>query len=266
MKVMGKFLIIVVTLALLSGCASTSAPGDPFETVNRKSWNFNYQVMDKHVLKPAAEGYENVPQPMRQAVTNLLSNLNEPLYAVNNLLQGKVMDSGSSILRFVFNSTIGLVGLFDPASDFGLLKKEETFAQTFGAWGIGNGPFIMWPIYGASTARNTVGDFLDVFIYPLSVFSLEQRAGKFVVEGLDSRIEFQQYEPMLDRSLDSYNYIKDVYLQRDAHLINDGKKEEIEIDEFEEFEFDDELIDEKPLNGSTTENKTSNKTKIEVMD
>lgn len=262
---MGKFLIIVSTLLLLGGCASTSAPGDPFESVNRKSWDFNYQVMDKHILKPAAQGYEKVPQPMRQAVTNLLSNLNEPLYAVNNLLQWKLVDSGSSILRFVLNSTVGLVGIFDPASDFGLLKKEETFAQTFGAWGIGNGPFMMWPIYGASTARNTVGDLLDTLIFPLSIFSLEQRAGKFVFEGLDSRIEFQQYEPILDKSLDSYNYIKDVYLQRDAHLVNDGKQDEQEIDDFEafeEFEFDEELLDDKPL----SENSADTKSNIETMD
>ena len=128
MGIIGRLLVIGATLLFFSGCASTSTPGDPFEAVNRKSWDFNYQVMDKYALKPAAEGYETIPQPIRQGMTNLLSNLSEPLYAVNNLLQWKVTDSGSSVLRFVVNTTIGLVGLFDPATDMGLMKKEETFA------------------------------------------------------------------------------------------------------------------------------------------
>lgn len=237
---MNRLLVLVLSLILVAGCAST--PGDPFEQANRKSWDFNYEVMDKHVLKPAAQGYEKVPSPIRGGVVNFLGNLNEPLYAVNNLLQGKVVDSGSTILRFALNTTVGILGIFDPASHLGLPQKVETFAQTFGAWGIGNGPYLMWPVYGASTARNTLGDFLDVLVYPLSILSPEQMIGKFVLQGLDSRIEFQQYEPMLERSLDSYDYVKDIYLQRDAHLVNDGKTDEVEPDEFD-FEFDDELSD-----------------------
>ena len=251
MNIFGRLFVIATTLLFLSVCASNSAPGDPLESVNRKSWDFNYKIMDKHVLKPAAKGYEKVPQPIRKGVSNLLSNLSEPLYAVNNLLQWKVTDSGGSVLRFVINSTIGLVGIFDPATDMGLLKKEETFAQTFGAWGIGNGTYIMWPVYGASTARNTVGDFVDTLVYPLSLLTFEQRLGKFALEGVDSRIEFQHYEPMLDSSLDPYSCVKDVYLQRDAYLVNDGKVEATEPDTFDlEFEnelFDDELLDDEPL-------------------
>jgi phospholipid-binding lipoprotein MlaA len=264
-KVMGRLVLIIGTLLLLSGCASTSTPGDPFEAVNRKSWDFNYQVMDKYALKPAAQGYENVPQPIRQGVTNLLSNLSEPLYALNNLLQWKVTDSGSSVLRFVVNTTIGLVGIFDPATDMGLAKKEETFAQTFGVWGIGNGPFIMWPVYGASTARNTVGDFVDIFVYPLSILTFEQRAGKFVLEGLDSRIEFQQYEPILDKSLDPYGYVKDVYLQRDAHLVSDGKVDEADTEEFD-LEFDDELLDDELLDEAPVDKKIGDQTDIKNTD
>ncbi|PKI06736.1 hypothetical protein CXF78_08930 [Shewanella sp. 11B5] len=265
MGIIGRLLVIGATLLFFSGCASTSTPGDPFEAVNRKSWDFNYQVMDKYALKPAAEGYETIPQPIRHGVTNLLSNLSEPLYAVNNLLQWKVTDSGSSVLRFVVNTTIGLVGLFDPATDMGLMKKEETFAQTFGVWGVGNGPFIMWPVYGASTARNTVGDFVDVFVYPLSILSFEQRAGKFVLEGLDSRIEFKQYEPILDGSLDPYGYVKDVYMQRDAHLVNDGKVDETESDEFD-LEFDDELLDDELLNDAPADDKLDHNTDLEITD
>ncbi|QDE32793.1 VacJ family lipoprotein [Shewanella polaris] len=265
MNITGRLLIIVATLLCFSGCASTSTPGDPFESANRKSWDFNYKIMDKHVVKPAAKGYEKIPQPVRKGVSNLLSNLSEPLYAVNNLLQWKVTDSGSSILRFVVNSTIGLVGIFDPATDMGLLQKQETFAQTFGAWGVGNGPFVMWPVYGASTARNTVGDFVDVFVYPLSLLTFEQRLGKFTLEGLDSRIEFQQYEPMLNGSLDPYGYVKDVYLQRDAYLVSDGKVKKTEADTFdEEFDnellddelLDDELIDAEPLDAEPLDDQT----------
>jgi phospholipid-binding lipoprotein MlaA len=254
-KGIGILLVIGVTIMFLSGCSSTSTPGDPFEQVNRKSWYFNYDIMDENIVKPTAKGYEKIPQPVRKGVANLLSNLSEPLYAVNNLLQGKVHDTSSTVLRFTLNTTFGLLGIFDVATDVGLPKKEETFAQTFGAWGVGNGPYIMWPIYGASTARNSVGDLLDTVVFPLYLLSFGQRLGKFALEGLDSRIEFQQYEPMLNNSLDSYDYIKDIYLQRDAFLVNDGQIDEAEPDEFDELdeldsdefdlEFDDELLDDK---------------------
>ena len=250
-EVIGRLFVIGAALMFLSGCTSMSTPGDPLEQVNRKSWYFNYQIIDKYVAKPTSKGYEKIPQPVRKGVANFLSNLSEPLYAVNNLLQGKVYDTSSTVLRFTLNTTFGLLGIFDVATDVGLPQKEETFAQTFGAWGVGNGPYIMWPIYGASTTRNTVGDLVDTFVYPLSLLSFEQRLGKFILEGLDSRIEFEKYEPMLNSSLDSYDYVKDIYLQRDAHLVNDGQTDEVEADEFEpdefdEFdEFDDELLDEK---------------------
>ena len=232
---------LLLGLQLMACATPPSSASDPLESVNRHSWDFNYQVLDKRLLKPAAQGYEKVPKPLRSGISNVLSNLNEPLYALNNLLQGKVIDSGSTVLRFVLNSTIGILGIFDPASDIGLAKKAETFGQTFGAWGIGNGPYLMWPVYGASTARNTLGDLLDVLVYPLSVLSSEQMAGKFVLQGLDSRIEYQQYEPMLEKSLDTYDFVKELYLQRDEHLVSDGQSSSAADDT--EFEFDDELPD-----------------------
>lgn len=235
-------LFTIGLMLLLSGCASNSRPGDPLEGVNRVSWDLNYNVLDKHILKPASEGYAKVPMPIRDGVANVLSNLNEPLYALNNLLQGKVVDSGSTVLRFVLNTTVGILGIFDPATAVGLPKKAETFSQTFGAWGVGNGPYLMWPVYGASTARNTVGDLVDILVYPLSILSPEQMGAKFVLQGLESRIEYQQYEPMLERSLDNYDFVKELYLQHDAYLVNDGKTDEQLPAEFEE-EFDDELID-----------------------
>lgn len=243
MKELGRVSVLLIIL-IMAGCASTSTTAsDTLEKLNRHSWNFNYQILDKHILKPASQGYEKIPEQIRGGISNLLSNLNEPLYALNNLLQGKVIDSGSTVLRFVANSTVGILGIFDAATHISLPKKAETFAQTFGTWGISNGPYLMWPVYGASTARNTVGDFIDVLVYPLSLLSPEQMVGKFVVQGLDSRITYKQYGPLLEKSLDTYDFVKELYLQRDAHLVRDGQTDTYQSAEFEE-EFDDELLDE----------------------
>ena len=123
MRILGRLLAIGLTIMLFTSCASTSTLGDPFEQANRKSWDFNYQVLDKHVLKPVAVGYEKIPLPIRDSVANVLSNLNEPLYALNNLLQGKIVDSGSTLLRFVLNTIVGIFGVLIPLPILDCPKK-----------------------------------------------------------------------------------------------------------------------------------------------
>ena len=137
--------LLVVVAMVMSGCATVPAdsgndPRDPIESFNRQVFEFN-DVVDRAVLKPVAQAYEYVlPEPVRDCVSNIFSNFREPSNAVNNLLQGKPIDAVSDTCRFVVNSTIGLLGCFDPARQMGLEKHNEDFGQTLGRWGIGSGP------------------------------------------------------------------------------------------------------------------------------
>ena len=153
---LSKFALIGFALAL-SGCASTSDPRDPFEPINRGVYKFN-DTLDQALLKPAAKGYNAVlPNPVRTSVGNFFANLDDALIAVNNLLQFKVERAASDVARLIANTTFGIGGLFDVATSFGLEKHNEDFGQTFGYWGIGDGPFLMLPLLGPSNVRDSVG-------------------------------------------------------------------------------------------------------------
>ncbi len=160
---------------MLSGCATVPAdsgndPRDPIESFNRQVFEFN-EVVDRAVLKPVAQAYEFVlPEPVRDCIGNIFSNFREPSNAVNNLLQGKPIDAVSDTCRFVVNSTVGLLGCFDPARQMGLEKHNEDFGQTLGRWGIGSGPYLVVPILGPSTVRDAIGiygaePYLDINFY-----------------------------------------------------------------------------------------------------
>ncbi|MGB0127544.1 MAG: VacJ family lipoprotein, partial [Rhodocyclaceae bacterium] len=149
-----------------SGCASTN-PKDPLESFNRGVFAFN-EVADKAVIKPVAQGYDKaVPLPGKVVVSNLFSNFTEPLVALNNLLQGKGKEAISDIGRFLINSSVGILGAFDIASEMGIEKHEEDFGQTFGRWGVGEGAYVVWPIIGPRTLRDTVGFFADGYVDPV---------------------------------------------------------------------------------------------------
>ncbi len=156
--------LILATVCGLTACANTPPHedvSDPLEPVNRVIDSFNDKV-DRAILKPTAQGYEKVvPATARSSVTNFFANLNEPLVVVNQLLQGKGKEGVSDTGRFLVNSTIGLLGLFDPASQMGLTRHDEDFGQTFGRWGIGEGWYLVLPILGPSTLRDTAGKFGD---------------------------------------------------------------------------------------------------------
>ncbi len=143
---------------------------DPFESVNRSMWTFNYDYLDAYLLKPATKGYMAVvPKPARTGLSNMVNNLSEPANFLNGLLQGKPKSSAVSAGRFLLNSTVGVVGLFDVATSAGLEVKEEDFGQTLGVWGVGHGPFLMIPARGPSTVRNLTGDLVDNLYFPMTV-------------------------------------------------------------------------------------------------
>jgi phospholipid-binding lipoprotein MlaA len=198
-------------------------PRDPFESVNRQIFAINMALDDALVL-PVARAYEqHVPKPIQTGLRNMMANLLDPYIAVNSLLQGKPMDAISDLGRFVVNSTVGVLGISDPASDMGLEKHREDFGQTLGVWGVPPGPYVMLPLFGPSTVRDTVGFVVDVFGALLARFkNTEVRYTLATLEFLQQRVRALPAQQFLDEAFDPYLLIRNGYLQRRDSLIYDG--------------------------------------------
>jgi phospholipid-binding lipoprotein MlaA len=219
------FLWVVITL-LLGGCASQkySDPRDPFEPLNRKIYAFNRGV-DKLVFKPLAEGYRwLMPDPVETGIHNVFENLDDVTTAVNGLLQGKFKQAGSDLLRFVVNSTVGVAGIFDVATHWGLEKHDEDFGQTLGYWGFSSGPYLMLPFLGPTTVRDGFGELGD---YPLSyTHQIDDPATRNSVKFVDlvqTRAQLLELEKQLEDALDEYAFVRDAYLQNREYRVHDGK-------------------------------------------
>ena len=212
---------------------------DPFEPFNREMWDFNWDVLDKHILRPLAVGFTKLPDPAQDGVRNFVSNLEEPGNMVNNLLQGKVTDSGASLGRFVLNTTVGVFGLFDVATHVGIKRKDETFKETLAVAGVGNGPFLMLPGMGPTTVRDTTGNYVDGLIYPLSILSLPESILRFGLKAIYTRADLLPQDTLINQSADSYEFVKSAYFQNQEFKVHDGNPP-LE----EEDEFDDEFLDE----------------------
>ena len=229
--------IVASIFTLLSGCASTTASkADPFESVNRATYAFN-DTLDTAVFKPIAKGYETVtPGFVRAGVTNLFTNIGDVATALNNLLQGKPVDAASDAGRFIVNSTIGVLGLFDVATPMGLDKHNADFGQTWGKWGVGSGPFLMLPLMGPATLRDAVGRPVDGYAgYFRYVDHIPTRNVAFGVELIDLRANLLGASSTLDTAaLDKYQFIRDAYLQRRLRGIYDGKVPQEKLDQLED--------------------------------
>lgn len=222
-----------VALIALAGCTTMSSPDprDPWEPLNRATFEFNDGV-DRVFFKPVAEGYRFVmPDPARTAVTNFFSNLNDPWVALNQLMQGKVRLAIDGFGRFVWNSTIGLLGLIDVASDMGLPKHQEDFGQTLAVWGVGFGPYFVIPILGPSSARDAAGLVPDAFAYlpwqiPKWADFNHRVTWQWSLTGLDlvqTRASLLDASNVLEEAaLDRYVFVRDAYFQRRRYLIYDG--------------------------------------------
>ncbi len=221
---MATIAVLAMAAGLLGGCATSGNPKDPIEGFNRAMFGFNEGV-DKAVVKPVAKGYEAVlPLPVRTGVSNFFGNVADVFIAVNNLLQGKPGEAASDAGRVVVNSTIGILGLFDIASEMGLEKHDEDFGQTFGRWGAGSGAYVVLPILGPSTVRDTVGKVLDIEADPVGdVGYVATRNSLVVLRGVSDRATLLPAEKVIEEAaLDKYSYIRDAYLQRRRSLIYDG--------------------------------------------
>jgi phospholipid-binding lipoprotein MlaA len=212
-------------VGLLGGCAApASVTKDPAEGFNRAMFAFN-EGLDTLAIKPAAKGYQFVvPTVVRDGVSNFFGNVADVFISVNNLLQGKAVDAGGDLGRFVINSTFGIFGLFDVATDLGLEKHDEDFGQTFGRWGVASGPYVVVPVFGPRTARDTVGLVLDVYTDPVSrVSRVAVRNSLTALRMVSDRAALLPADKIIEEAaLDKYSYIRDAYLQRRMFKIYDG--------------------------------------------
>ncbi len=219
--------LLVLMLFSLAGCATTGDgdPRDPFEGWNRGVYKFNDKV-DDYLLRPVAETYQDwVPREVRDRVRNFFGNLADPFIGVNNLLQGKVSEAFDDWARFILNTTVGLVGIHDVATDFGLEKHNEDFGQTFGRWGAGTGPYLVLPIFGSSNLRDGVGLAADMYADPLSeVRPIDLRNSAIATRAVQTRADLLGASRVLgEAALDRYVFQRDAYLQRRRSLVYDGR-------------------------------------------
>jgi phospholipid-binding lipoprotein MlaA len=217
--------VLLLAACALGGCASLpngkADPRDPFERFNRSVYHFNTAV-DKAVIRPLAVGYVKVtPAPVRTGLSNFFSNLAYPGTIVNELLQGKVRDSGRDTFRLVFNTIWGL-GFFDPASSAGFEKHSEDFGLTFGHWGIHPGPYLMLPVLGPSSIRDGIGLIPDSYsnarVYLLRNFWGE--TATWAVDALGERADLLDQEQILKQTFDQYSFVRNAYLQHREYSIH----------------------------------------------
>ncbi|MBI3230769.1 MAG: VacJ family lipoprotein [Burkholderiales bacterium] len=219
------YCIALLLAANLTGCATSGNPRDPLEGYNRAMFTFN-DTVDKVALKPVAKVYQAVtPSFAQTAVGNFFGNLGDLWTAVNNLLQGKVNDAMTDVTRVAMNSTFGLAGVIDIASDAGLPKHKEDFGQTLGKWGIAPGPYIVLPLLGPSTLRDTVAFPLDFAGDPWNYKKPDRaRYAGNVLRVVDQRSGLLDASNLLEEAaLDRYEFIRDGFLQRRESKVFDGE-------------------------------------------
>ena len=216
-------LSLLILLSFLGGCATTN-PRDPLEPVNRAVYTFN-DTVDNAVIRPIAEGYRAVlPSFVRTGVSNFFANIGDVLIALNSLLQGKVVNAASDLGRVLVNTSVGVAGFFDVATPLGLEKHNEDFGQTFGYWGVGDGPYLVLPFLGPSNLRDAVGTFANAKLDPLGyVRSMRLRNSLWGTRLLSQRADLLDTSKILETAaLDPYEFLRDAYLQRRRNLIYDG--------------------------------------------
>ncbi len=214
-------------LLCLFGCAAAPAkkdPRDPWERMNRTTFNFNTKV-DHAVLRPIARGYQKVtPQFVRTGVSNFVDNLEYPVVIVSDLLQARFKPFARDTGRFLMNTTLGIGGLLDPATQAGLEKNENDIGLTFGRWGIPKGPYFVIPFLGPSDVRDGLGRI------PASLYLSPQHYANdwrieysiWAVAVVDARYRLLPADSALDSAYDPYLFMKNAYLQRRDYLLNKG--------------------------------------------
>ncbi|SFV03734.1 MlaA family lipoprotein [Pseudoduganella namucuonensis] len=210
--------------AVLTGCAGPN-PRDPYEGFNRAMFKFNDKV-DQVALKPAATAYKTVlPGFVQTGVNNFFGNMSDVWTAANNFMQGKGEQGMTDVMRVALNSTFGLLGVLDIASEAGLQKHNEDFGQTLGHWGVDSGPYLMLPLLGPSTVRDTAGLPLDIAADPWRKVTPDAaRNWGVAVRGVDQRAVLLDASNLMEEAaLDRYEFVRDGFLQRRQSKVYDGE-------------------------------------------
>jgi phospholipid-binding lipoprotein MlaA len=231
-KISSKWLIGALFALSFGITLADENPRDPYEGFNRAMYSVN-DALDRAALKPVAKAYDAVlPLPVRAGVGNFFGNTGDLWIGINDVMQGKFADAGIDVARLLVNSTLGIFGLFDVASEIGLEKHEEDFGQTMAVWGVPSGPYLFWPLIGPRTVRDTAGWLGDTFVDP--VWSVRTRTelvrnSLVVTRFVDLRASLLPADRVIDEgSLDKYAYIRDAYFQRRRSQIFDGYPPRIE--------------------------------------
>jgi len=230
-QVMLSRLALMLLLAVgLGGCATgpDADPRDPYEAFNRAMFQFN-DDLDQAFVEPLAKGYNAImPGPLNQGVTNFFDNLRDVDSAVNNLLQLKIGRAFSDLGRVAVNTTVGILGFVDVASNLNMPSYKEDFGQTLGVWGVESGPYLVLPFFGPSSGRDGVGVVVDWFIDPL--YFIDDDGLKWGLRGLrlvDTRADLLNASRVFSQAaLDPYSFIRDAYLQRRRSQVFDGNPPE----------------------------------------
>ena len=219
---------------LASGGAAVAQdnPHDPMEGFNRAMFAVN-EGLDKVAIKPVAQAYEFVtPLPVRAGVGDFFSNIADIRNTLNNSLQGKFADAASDLGRLLINSTVGIFGLFDVASELGLEKHDEDFGQTLAVWGWDDSSFLFWPVVGPRTVRDTGGLVVDIYSDPTWYTlnkSVAARNSLVALPFVDVRADLLPTDKVVEEAaLDKYAYVRDAYLQRRRNQIFDGSPPRLE--------------------------------------
>jgi phospholipid-binding lipoprotein MlaA len=246
-RFIGRALLLGLLVMAGAGCASreaatTTKAYDPFEPVNRVVYRVN-DLGDRYLLRPVAVGYtRGTPPQLRSGIRNVFSNLIYPVTIVNALLQGKFAQAGHDTGRFLLNSTVGLGGLFDPATRIGLAENDEDFDQTMAVWGVAQGPYLVIPVLGPRTTRHLVGDVVDS---PLSPFlsiadgDVSVTLGLWLIYQVDNRSRLLDVDRQVFEAFDPYLFVRDAYYQHRQYRALDGDVPE-DDSYLDDPEFDDE--------------------------
>lgn len=215
----------LLALACAGNVFADGNPNDPYEGFNRSMFAVN-EAVDKYAAKPVAQVYDNaVPLPVKVGVGNFFANIGDLWIGVNSALQGKFSDAGFDIGRLLINSTVGIFGLFDVASELGLEKHEEDFGQTLAVWGVDSGGYLFWPIIGPRNVRDTAAFGVDSYVDPVwRVQPIAARNSMVALRFVDIRASLLPADKVVEEAaLDKYAYIRDAYLQRRRNQIFDGR-------------------------------------------
>ncbi|MBC8445058.1 MAG: VacJ family lipoprotein, partial [Rhodospirillaceae bacterium] len=239
-RIRSRVLMLALASLMMTGCATAPSSNDPeavaeYQEINdpgeptmRAIFAFN-QALDKGILKPVAQAYRTVaPEKVRTGVHNFLNNLRTPVIFFNDVLQGEFQRAIATLVRFLSNTTVGILGFNDTAGDLGLDYHNEDFGQTLAVWNMSEGPYLMLPVFGPSNPRDVIGRVVDFFIDPLNIWAKNSDEewtiyARTAVEAVDFRaLHYDTIEDLEKSSLDFYAAVRSLYRQRRTDEINNG--------------------------------------------